>query len=219
MGITENYHQLRQDVPDHVQIVAAAKTRSPEEITEAIEAGVGVFGQNYVQEAEKIKTALGPTADAIQWHLIGHLQTNKVKKAVGLFDVIQTVDSLKLAKAIDSRTDRPLSVCIEINSGRESQKNGVFPEDAEKFIRDIAALENIRVIGLMTMGPMLGDPEAARPYFQTTRQLFEHLRSLDLPRVSMEVLSMGMSNSYQVAIEEGSTMVRVGANLFGPRPS
>ncbi len=217
MSITDNYQRLRQAVPEEVQIVAAAKTRTAAEIEEAIAAGITIFGENYVQEAEQIKAALGEAAARVQWHLIGHLQTNKVNKAVQLFDVIQTVDSLKLARAIDTRATRPLSVCIEINSGRELQKAGVFPEEAEQLVRDMASLENLRVIGLMTMGPRFGDPEAARPYFQTTRQLFDHLGSFDLPGVSMEILSMGMSNSYQVAIEEGSNMIRVGTDLFGAR--
>ena len=219
MSITENYKRLRQEVPENVQIVAAAKTRSCQEIAEAIEAGLTIFGENYVQEAEKIKMELGSLAKSVKWHMIGHLQTNKVKKAVALVETVQTVDSLKLARAINSKVSGPMPIYIEVNSGRELQKNGVFPEDVEALLREIAPLENLMVTGLMTMGPLSGDPENARPYFKETKKLFDQLQTLDLPGLNLTTLSMGMSNSYRVAIEEGSNMIRVGTNLFGARTS
>ena len=153
----------------------------------------------------------------MRWHLIGHLQTNKVNKALELFDVIQTLDSVKLARAVDKRAQSAVPVLIEINSGREPQKTGVLPEEAEQVIRGIAALENVAIKGLMTMGPRFGDPEDARPYFQATKKLFDDIGSMDIPGVEMEVLSMGMSNAYRVAIEEGSTMIRPGSIVFSDR--
>ena len=217
MTLKETYERLKHEVPGHVTIVAAAKTRSPDEVQEAIEAGVTDIGENYVQEAEDVKAALGDQAQRVRWHMIGHLQKNKINKALRLFDVIQTVDSLKLATAVSQRADRRVPVLIEVNSGEEPQKSGILPEDAEALVRDIASLENITVRGLMTMGPAFGDPEDARPYFRRTKNLFDRLASLGIPDVEMRDLSMGMSNSYRVAVEEGSTMIRPGTALFGPR--
>jgi len=219
MTIRENYRRIRAEVPDSVTIVAAAKTRTAEEVRELIDAGVADIGENYVQEAEDIRRALGRIAEAVRWHLIGHLQTNKINKVLGLFDVLQTLDSVNLARAVNKRAETAMSVLIEINSGRELQKTGVLPEDAERVIREIAPLENISIKGLMTMGPRFGNPEDARPYFQATKKLFDNIGSLDIPSVEMDVLSMGMSNAYRVAIEEGSTMIRPGTVLFGERPS
>ncbi len=219
MTLQQNYERIRAEVPDYVTIVAAAKTRTAEEVRALIDAGIGDIGENYVQEAEDVRENLGSDAGQVRWHLIGHLQTNKINKALGLFDMIQTVDSVKLARAIDKRAQSTVPVLMEINSGREPQKTGVLPDEAEQTVRDIATLENIAVRGLMTMGPRFGDPEDARPYFQATKQLFDHIGSLNIPGVEMKVLSMGMSNAYPVAIEEGSTMIRPGTVLFGARPS
>ena len=158
--------------------------------------------------------------DKAKWHMIGHLQSNKAKKAVKIFDVIETVDSIKLAKAIDKACadiGKVMSVLIEINSGEEIQKAGVLPEDAVSLVRDISELKNIKIMGLMTMGPFAGDPEDARPYFQKTKKLFEEIKKTDLPGVEMGYLSMGMSNSYKVALEEGANMVRIGTKIFGER--
>jgi len=217
MTVRENYRRIRAEVPDHVTIVAAAKTRTSEEVRELIDAGVTDIGENYVQEAEDIRRMLGRTADAVRWHLIGHLQTNKINKVLGLFDVLQTLDSVKLARAVNKRAETAMSVLIEINSGREPQKTGVLPENAERVIREIAPLQNISIKGLMTMGPRFGDPEDARPFFQQTKKLFDHIASVDIPGVEMDILSMGMSNAYKIAIEEGSTMIRPGTALFGTR--
>jgi pyridoxal phosphate enzyme (YggS family) len=218
MSIGDNYHKIEEDIPDYVAIVLAAKTRTPQEIEEAIEAGATNIGANYVQEAEKIHNALGEKAKKVLWHMIGHLQKNKVNKALPIFDVIQTVDSLKLAEAISKRAGKVCPVYIEINSGREPQKSGVMPEDVEELIRQISHLENVKIEGLMTMGPRFGNPEDARPFFKETKKLFDYIKGLDLPNVKMEMLSMGMSNAYKVAIEEGSTMIRPGSIVFGERP-
>jgi pyridoxal phosphate enzyme (YggS family) len=215
--IGQNVAQVLKELPKGVKLVAAAKTRQPEEILEAVEAGVKIVGENYVQEAEKAYEVVGSRA---KWHLIGHLQKNKVKKAVRIFDMIETVDSVEIAREIDKRcaqTGKIMPVLIEINSGREKQKTGVLPESAEQLAREVSALPNIKVMGLMTMGPRFGNPEDSRPYFVETRKIFEKIKPLNLPNVEMKYLSMGMSNSYQIAVEEGANLVRIGSRIFGER--
>jgi pyridoxal phosphate enzyme (YggS family) len=215
--IEDNVRKILEEIPLGIQLVAAAKTRTPEEIGRAVKAGVRIIGENYVQEAQAAQVVIG---DRVKWHFIGHLQTNKVKKAVEIFDMIETVDSMKLAREINKRCaglEKTMSVLIEINSGREPQKFGVLPDETLELIRDISALKNIRIKGLMTMGPFSGDPEEARPYFSVTRQLFEKIKALDLPGSEMTFLSMGMTNSYRVAIEEGANIVRIGTKIFGER--
>jgi len=204
-------------LPKGVQLVAAAKTREPQEITWAIESGVKIIGENYVQEAERAYEIIGTKAE---WHFIGHLQKNKVKKAAKIFDMIETVDSVEMAKEIDKRCaqiDKTMPVLIEINSGRENQKAGVFPENAEQLVREISAFQNIRVMGLMTMGPRFGNPEDSRPYFVETKKIFDKLKKLNLSHVEMRYLSMGMTNSYKIAMEEGANIVRMGSKIFGER--
>lgn len=215
--INENVRRILNELPEGVELVAAAKTRTPEEILQAVDAGVKIVGENYVQEAQRAFDVVGRKA---KWHFIGHLQRNKVKKAVPIFDVIETVDSFPLAEEIDKRCcqhERTINVLIEINSGREPQKFGVLPEDVEGLIKKITHLKNVKIQGLMTMGPAFGDPENARPYFQETRKIFEKIKSLDIPGVAMDRLSMGMTNSYKVAIEEGANIVRIGTKIFGER--
>ena len=217
--IAENVRAILAALPPGVELVAAAKTRTPVEILEAIEAGVRIIGENYVQEASEASQAVGRGA---RWHFIGHLQTNKVKRAVEVFDLVETVDSAGLARAIDKRAaaiGKRMPVLIEVNSGREPQKSGVRPEDVEKLVRDISVLKNVKVEGLMTMGPFEGDPEDSRPYFRETRKVRDALRALSIPGVEMRYLSMGMTNSYRVAIEEGANLVRIGTAIFGPRPA
>lgn len=217
MTIAQNIRQILRELPDGVQLVAAAKTSQPSEIREAIEAGVSIIGENYVQEAERAREAVGRKAE---WHLIGHLQKNKAKKAAAIFDMIETVDSAELARELDARCaqiGKTMPVLIEINSGRESQKTGVYPENAERLVIGISTLKNLRVMGLMTMGPRSGDPEASRPYFIVTRKIFDSIKKLSLPRVEMKYLSMGMSNSYKIALEEGANIVRIGSKIFGER--
>ena len=216
-AIAENVAELLGELPPGVRLVAAAKTRSPEEVLEAVEAGVEIIGENYVQEAERACQVVG---DRVQWHFIGHLQRNKVKRAVRIFDVIETVDSAVVAAEIDRRCrelDKVMTVLIEVNSGREKQKSGVYPEAVEELVRDISTFECVKVKGLMTMGPRVGDPEDARPCFVETRKVFERLKELGLTGVTMEYLSMGMTNSYRIAIEEGANIIRIGSRIFGAR--
>jgi pyridoxal phosphate enzyme (YggS family) len=215
--IRENVKRILDGLPEGVELIGVAKTRSLEEIREAVDAGIRNIGENYVQEAERAYQKIG---QAVKWHMIGHLQSNKAKKAVRIFDMIETVDSVKLAEAIDRACGdigKVMPVLIEINSGEESQKAGVMPEDAASLIREMTVFRNIRIMGLMTMGPFSGEPEDARPYFRRTREVFDEVRNTNLSGVEMKHLSMGMSNSYKVAIEEGANMVRIGTKIFGER--
>ncbi len=215
--IEENVKKILQELPQGVELMAAAKARTPEEIMQAAQAGVKIIGENYIQEA---LAAFNVVGHRVKWHFIGHLQRNKVKKAVEIFDMIETVDSPELSKEIDKRCNqckRIMPVLIEINSGREKQKFGIIPENAEDFVKEISGLKNIKIEGFMTMGPMFGDPEDARPYFLETKKLFDWIKTLNLPGLEMKYLSMGMTNSYQVAIEEGANIVRIGTKIFGPR--
>ena len=228
MSISTNYAKLREETPEDVNIVLSVKAKTLEEIEEAIDAGATDIGENYVQEAGSIYSLLRKKARKIRWHMIGPLQTNKINKALRTFDVIQTVDSLEKAVAIDKRVERArkqvIPVYIEINIGNEDSKAGIkpaehepFEEYIEKLIREVSELEHIRLEGLMTMGPRFGNPEEVRPYFKRTRRIFERIKGLGLPNVDMKYLSMGMTNSYRVAIEEGSNMVRIGTAIFGRR--
>lgn len=218
MSIATRVKQLKATLPSRVVLAAAAKTRTPEEVQAAIDAGVGIIGHNYVQEAQAMIELMG--RDTAAWTMIGHLQRNKVKLAVQLFDSIQTVDSLRLAEAIDKecqQVGRTMQILIEVNTDREPQKSGLVPEEVADLIRRIARLEAIQVCGLMTMGPQVSDPEQLRPIFRETKNLFDQIADAQIPNVSMDVLSMGMSDSYQVAIDEGATMIRLGTTIFGPR--
>jgi pyridoxal phosphate enzyme (YggS family) len=217
-AIASNVKAILAELPPGVELVAAAKTRSAAEVLEAIDAGVKTIGENYVQEAAEVFRAVGHRA---RWHFIGHLQTNKAKKAVELFDLVETVDSIALGRELDKRAaaaGKTMEVLVEVNSGREPQKAGVMPEEAEAVVRSLAALPRLRVLGLMTMGPFEGDPKDSRPYFKETKRVWDAVRALAVPGVEMRHLSMGMSHSWRVAVEEGATMVRIGTAIFGPRP-
>jgi len=217
ISIKENVRALLAELPPGVELEAAAKGQPPEKIKEAIEAGVKIIGENYVQEALLAQRVIGRS---VRWHFIGHLQKNKVKKAVEIFDLIETVDSLELALEIEKRAaaaGKVMPVLIEVNSGREPQKFGVWPEKVIDLAREIVNLPHLRLMGLMTMGPFTGDPEEARPYFRETRLLFEELKKMNLPNCELRYLSMGMTNSYRVAIEEGANLIRIGTKIFGPR--
>jgi len=217
--IAESVKRVLETIPPGVILVAAAKGRTPAEVEAAIQAGITCVGHNYVREAERMIGVVGPR---VRWHMIGHLQRNKAKKAVQLFDVIETVDSWRLAVAIDrhcAAIGKVMPVLVEINSGREASKTGVLPEDVDDLVRQLSGLQHIHVQGLMTMGPRFGDPEEARPYFQATREAFERLAAMNLPNVTMRTLSMGMSNSYRVALEEKANVVRIGSSIFGSRPA
>jgi pyridoxal phosphate enzyme (YggS family) len=217
--IKKNVTDIQRSLPSGVLLVAAAKTRLPDEVNAAIEAGIKAIGYNYVQEAERLHETIGNT---VQWHMIGHLQRNKVKKAVMLFDMIETIDSVNLAEEVNKQCaleSKVMPVLIEINSGKESNKTGVLPEHVERLILQINNLPNLKIQGLMTMGPRFGNPEDARPYFKVTKALFNRIKETKIPNVEMRYLSMGMSNSYKIAIEEGANIVRIGTVLFGDRYS
>ncbi len=217
MDIEEKVKKILKELPSGVELVAATKTRSVEEIEQAIKAGVKIIGENYVQEAEEKFRVIGKK---VKWHMIGHLQRNKVKKALEIFDMIETVDSIKLAREIDKIAKKKgiiFPVLIEINSGKEEQKSGILPEDIEDFVEEMSNLENIRVKGLMTMGPFVKNPEDIKPYFELTRELFEKLKSKNYPNVEMKYLSMGMTDTWKIAIEEGANLIRIGTGIFGPR--
>ena len=215
--ITENVQRLLHELPEGIQVLAAAKERTAGEISEAIRAGVGIIGENYLQDAQKV---FPDVKEKVHWHFIGHLQTKKVKKVVEMFDMIESVDSLRLAQEIErccAVREKVMPVLIEVNSGKEERKYGVNPEDVPELIEEISSYPHIKIMGLMTMGPRFGNPEESRPYFQKTRELFEQIKDLHLPNVEMKYLSMGMTNSYGVAIEEGANLVRIGTKLFGDR--
>ncbi len=227
MSIKENYLKIREEVPGHVKIVLAAKTRTKNEVEEAVSSGAGIIGENYVQEAEKMYQALGDKSKSVKWHMIGGLQKNKINKALRIFDIVETVDSLKLADALNKRAKRAekiVRVFIEINIGSEITKIGVKPEyDAvKKLAVNISKFWNLKLEGLMTMGPRTGNPEKIRPYFKKTKDIFDRLKNANIPNTpntDLKYLSMGMSNSYKVAIQEGSNMIRLGTVIFGSRNS
>ena len=201
-----------------IRLVAVSKTMPAEVIREAIEAGVTDLGENYIQEAKEKVHALA-TYPAT-WHFIGHLQSNKAKYAVRLFDLIHSVDSLKLAKELDKfagKIDKIQSILIQVNVAREDSKSGVYVEGTVQLLREISRLENISVKGLMTMPPYFNAPEKVRPFFAALRELRDKIIKEAIPNVSMDELSMGMTGDFEAAIEEGATMVRIGTAIFGGR--
>ena len=214
----QNVTKLLAELPDGIEVVAAAKTRTPEEIQEAVQAGIKVIGENYVKEAREAYKLVGAS---VKWHFIGTLQKHNIRREMlEIFDIIESVDSLEIAREIDrkcAQIDKVMPVLIEVNSGREPQKSGVLKEDVERLIRELSKLGNIKVVGLMTMGPRFGNPEDSRPYFAETRRIFEKVKELKLPNVEMRYLSMGMTNSYKVALEEGANIIRIGTKIFGNR--
>jgi len=214
--IKERYEEIKKTIPQGVAIVAATKGRTIGEIEEAVKAGIEIAGENYVQEAvSKYKKIEG-----LKWHIIGHLQRNKAKDAIKMSDCIQSVDSLRLAKEIDqqcAKISKIMPVFIEVNIGNEESKSGANPDEILDLTHQVAELPNLRIEGMMTMEPFFENPEEARPYLNRMKQLFDEVKSHNIPNTDIKILSMGMSNSYQVAIEEGSNMVRIGTKLFGPR--
>jgi hypothetical protein len=195
--------------PATVKLVAISKTFPAEAVLAAYEAGQRCFGENRVQEAEPKVHAVAATGAAPEWHLVGHLQTNKVRDALRLFAIIHSVDSSRLAATLDSRLAAPYPVLVELNVGGELSKSGFSIDDAEAAVAAIRALPHLDVRGLMTVAPMAADPEGVRPIF---RRLAELARRLGLPE-----LSMGMSSDFEVAIEEGATLLRIGTAIFGHR--
>jgi len=217
-SIKRNVAKLLAELPDGIEVVAAAKARTPEEVLEAVQAGIKIIGENYVKEAKEAYELVGKRA---KWHFIGTLRKHNVrKKVLEIFDMIESVDSLEIAREIDRRCaqiGKIMPILIEVNSGREPQKSGVLPEDVERLVREISGLKNIKVMGLMTMGPSFGNPEDFRPYFADTKRMFEKIKGLKMPDVEMRYLSMGMTNSYKVALEEGANIIRIGTRIFGER--
>jgi len=215
--IMETVQQIRATIPSHVVLLAAAKTRTLQEVEAVVQAGVTHIGYNYVQEALPIIQTIG---NRVQWHMIGHLQRNKAKITTYYFDMVETVDSWRLAQTLDrycEETQKTMPVLLEVNSGQESNKTGILPDAVEELVMKVSTLKNLRIEGLMTMGPRFGDPEKSRPYFKITREIFDHLAAMNSPNITMRYLSMGMSNSYQIAIDEGANIIRIGTKLFGER--
>ncbi|MGE3978467.1 MAG: YggS family pyridoxal phosphate-dependent enzyme [Nitrospira sp.] len=201
-----------------VRLVAATKTVTVEHIAEAVRAGLSILGENRVQEALPKIAAF--TQARVHWHFIGQLQRRKVRSVIGPFDLIHSVDSLNLMQEIDRRAGeagRQQNVLLEVNIGREPTKAGFQPDDVVRSVPMMAQLSHVCVKGLMTIPPPTTDPDSARPYFRQLHDLARQIAALDLPTVKMDELSMGMSNDYEVAIEEGATLVRVGTAIFGAR--
>ncbi|MCH8328856.1 MAG: YggS family pyridoxal phosphate-dependent enzyme [Nanoarchaeota archaeon] len=214
MFTKDNIKSLRNSIPKDVQILAATKTRTPQQIKEAIDSGIKIFGENYVQEAEKKYTAIKQNNKTkIELYFIGHLQKNKINRALKLFDVIN-IDSYEIASAIDKRADKKIPVLIEVNISNEPNKYGCKPEDLINLIKKLSTLKNIEVIGLMAMAPYFKDAEKARPYFKKMKLLLDKTKKLKIKNIKMNILSLGMSNDYKIAIQEGSNLIRIGSLIF-----
>jgi pyridoxal phosphate enzyme (YggS family) len=203
--------------PGEIKLVAVSKTVEIARIKEAIEAGVTTLGENYVQEARRKIEEIG---HEIQWHMVGHLQSNKAKYAATLFDYIHSIDGVSLAREIDRRAEqrgRGVRALVEVNLSGETSKFGIGSEGAVDLIQQVAGLKHISIEGLMTMPPFFNEPEKARPYFIKLRELRDRIRKEGIEGVRIDELSMGMSGDFEAAIEEGATMVRVGTAIFGER--
>jgi PLP dependent protein len=212
--IEKRASSIMNSVPNGVIVIAAAKTRNIEEVRAALRGGVEILGYNYVQEAVAMQRLIG---HEVKWHMIGHLQRNKVKIAVNLFDMIETIDSIEIAREINKRCElenKVMEGLIETNSGEESNKTGILPKDLEEVLEKIKDFSHLHILGLMTMGPRFGNPENARPYFRLVKNEFDKFKKANIPNIEMKYLSMGMSNTYKIAIEEGANIIRIGNNLF-----
>jgi hypothetical protein len=231
MSIAENIAQIQTQIaaaarrasrnPDEITLMAVSKTFPVESIREAYAAGLRVFGENRVQEFAGKKDALRDLTEA-NWHLIGHLQTNKATKAAELFDAIDSVDSVRMAEKLNAAaksTNKILPILIEINVGGESAKSGLAPdsEELDQILQSAPQWSNLKIHGLMTVPPYTKDAEGSRPYFRKLREIRDDIATRARPRIEMQALSMGMSHDFEVAIEEGSTCVRVGTAIFGTR--
>lgn len=225
MSIRENLERIREKIrvkselvgrdPQEITLVAVTKTVEADRIEEAIAAGVNIIGESRVQEA---KEKYGKVESKIIWHLVGHLQRNKAKDAVKIFDLIHSVDSAKLAKEIDKQAKKVgkiQKILVEVNASGEESKYGLSPEEVITFLKEVSGFPNIKVEGLMTMAPFYENPEDCRPYFRKLRELREEIKAENIKDVEMVYLSMGMSSDFEVAIEEGSNMVRIGRAIFG----
>ncbi|MEZ4601496.1 MAG: YggS family pyridoxal phosphate-dependent enzyme [Syntrophotaleaceae bacterium] len=227
MTVQENLSRIREQIaeacrragrsPESVRLVAVSKTKPASMVEEAAAAGQKLFGESYAQEfATKVEDVHRP----VEWHFIGGLQTNKVKYLAGKVDLIHSVDRLSLAEEIDkqwAKIDQVVDILIQLNLGEEETKSGTDETGLEELLRQAAALPHLRVRGLMALPPWLDDPEEVRPYFRRLRELAEKMAALNIPGVEMKELSMGMSHDFEVAVEEGATLVRVGSAIFGER--
>ncbi|MGA9932155.1 MAG: YggS family pyridoxal phosphate-dependent enzyme [Terriglobales bacterium] len=207
--------------PSEITLMGVSKTFSAERIREAYTAGLRVFGENRLQEFGDKVEALGDLPDA-EWHMIGHLQTNKAAKAAELFDAVDSLDSVRLADRLNASAEsagKILPVLVEINVGGEQAKSGLAPDsdELEQILRSAPRWANLEIHGLMTVPPYTEDPEGSRPFFRQLREIRDRIAARELPRIGAGVLSMGMSHDFEVAIEEGSTCVRVGTAIFGER--
>jgi hypothetical protein len=227
MSIAENLGQIQDRInsaaqrsgrnPDSIRLVAVSKTQPTEAVKAALDAGQLVFGENYVQEfLEKARQL----PESVEWHFIGSLQSNKVKYLVGLTRLIHSVDRLSLAKEIDrqwEKTGHPCNILLQVNISGETTKSGTTADELFQLAQEVSLLPNVKIKGLMTMPPFFDEPERARPYFRELKNLSDLLAAKKIPGIAMEELSMGMSGDFEVAIEEGATLVRVGSAIFGER--
>ena len=203
--------------PSQIQLLAASKTQSVSRIQQAIEAGVRLFGENYVQEAKIKREAV---KDPVEWHMIGHLQRNKVKAALELFDLIESLDNAELARELDKegkKRGKTVRAFVEVNLGGEESKSGIPKEKVVALLQEAGKLSHLRIEGLMVVPPFRENSEEVRPYFRVLRELQTELMALKITNVDLQELSMGMTHDYPVAIEEGATLVRIGTAIFGPR--
>ena len=227
MGIAANYRRVMETIhsaatrcgrnPNEIKLLAATKSQSVAAIREAIKAGIRLFGENYIQEARIKRESV---EESVEWHMIGHLQRNKVKAVVELFSLIQSLDGLELARALDregKRRGQVVRVFVEVNLAGEQTKSGISRGGLALLLEEVGGLANLAVEGLMTIPPFHEDPEEIRPYFRGLKELQESLAGLKIPNVQPRELSMGMTHDYPVAIEEGSTLVRIGTAIFGER--
>ena len=225
--ITANINKIKQRIaaaatrcnraPESIKLLAVTKTVPLPAIEQAIEAGITALGENYVQEAKEKIAVIG---QRVSWHMIGHLQTNKAKYTVNLFDYIHSVDRLELAAEINKRARliaRKINILIEINVSGEKTKNGITASEAIELIKNVSMLESVSVKGLMTMAPYSTNPENSRPYFSELRNLRNKIICEGITNIQMEELSMGMTDDFEIAIEEGATIVRIGRAIFGQR--
>jgi len=228
MSIADNFHRVAQRIsasalacgrnPDGVRLVTVGKTHSAERIKEAAMAGASIFGENYIQEAlEKYETLAN---FGLVWHFIGHLQSNKARFAVKMFDLIHTVGSLRLAAELNrqaKKISKNQDILIQVNIAREGSKSGVDPDDAPELVRQISQFSHLSIRGLMAIPPFFDDPERVRPYFAALCSLRDYIRNQNIKNVDMHELSMGMTGDFEVAISEGATLVRIGTAIFGER--
>jgi pyridoxal phosphate enzyme (YggS family) len=228
MGVTENIRKIREEIaeaatrsgrqPSAVRLMAVTKTVDDARIIESIKAGVDIIGENYIQEAKRKIETFGKS---MEWHMIGHMQTNKARFAVNLFAMVHSVDRMELAAELDRRAGAAgltMKILIEVNAAGETTKSGTDAADAIALVRAIAPMPNLSIQGLMTMPPFFDDPEKARPFFRKLRALRDEIEAAGIPGVEMKELSMGMSGDYIAAVEEGATIVRLGRSIFGERP-